>query len=247
MTTPTSWSSGTLVLQSNATINNWTGGEIYLSNAGFTDNTMLSGRETLVSVGNDAVSITGQMPSQSVLSVWNAGTLGGVITPNGNTVEIAGYGRFDATVNINPNGQASGGTVIFDEPDNGPTILIGEARGVIDYAQLTFLQESSGVTLNDGFGIEGSRLPAGTTPNQEAHGELPTIEIDNLATLKSISLSQTNFTLDFSNGSTVSLGNIHVNDPKYFTAEQTPSGTLYLSESGLPAVSGSHAIPIHAS
>lgn len=248
MTTPTSWSSGTLVLQgSSSTINNWSGGEVYLINANFTDNTLLAGQDSLVAVGTDNVSIntSGLIPANATLSIWNAGTLGGTLSTGGDTIQVAGFGKLTAHVNlISGNGGpfgGYGGKVIFDEPDQGPTILIGQQSGMIDYAQMAFLQNSTGVTLNDGFGQEGMYLP-GMGPDQATNGQLPTIEIDNLSALKMIGMTEASLTLDFTNGTSATFSNFHVNDTKYFSAEQTPNGTLYLSEHALPNVAGASRI-----
>jgi hypothetical protein len=245
---PSSWSSSTLVLVGGShTINEWSGGTITLVNGSFTDDVLQVGQETLNAVGKTSVNISGQLPAAATLNIHFVGALSGGLDPAGDTITISGAGKFEAGATLTGNGGPSGGyggSLIFNVPDEGPVISVGESSGVIDFAQMTFLRHSTGVTFNDGFGPNGISLPAeDPSPAFATTGQLPTLEIDNLAALKSIVLSQTKLQLDFADGTKVNLPNVHVNDPKYFQAEQTASGSLYLSEAPrFPT--GGHAIPI---
>jgi hypothetical protein len=237
LTMATNWSSGTLtlgtwpddVVQSGGTIVvNGKGGEITLN----------GGNDTIITEGNVfSVEINGIPGPAATINLDIAGVLGGSLDDNGNNITISPVSTEEyylQAVSLSGNGLGVGGvagTVTFDMPDLGSVISVGQTRGTLEYGSLAILQQSSGISFNDGLGPDGINLPAAEpNPDFAAMGVLPTLEIDHLAPLKDVQISQSSLTLDFNNGQSTTLTNVAFNDPKFFNAGQTASGTLELSE-----------------
>lgn len=148
-------------------------------------------------------------------------------------MDVRGFGDLTAKLNVFGNHYGAG-TVELDAPNKGTTISVNLA-GTLIADRLQFLEQPSSVTLNDDW---NPRIPV--SPWLEDQGATPTLEIKDLPTLQS-AMWKSDLTLDFASGSRVSLANLHIADPQFYTAVQAPNGTLTLSEGfAPPAVAGSH-------
>jgi hypothetical protein len=202
------WNSGTLINPTDTVMQS--GGTIIVSDKG-AQITLAGGNDTIIAedkVANLNISATSGPPANLNLEV--SGVVAGTLSPNGSHITITPViasteNFYEQAVSLSDNGAGqyggSAGTVTFDMPDIGGVVSIGEARGTLEYGTLAFLQDSSGISFNDGFGPDGVNLPAGiSSPNGATFGNLPTLEIDNLNPLKDVQLTQTSLTLDFQDG-----------------------------------------------
>lgn len=155
------------------------------------------------------------------------GSLSGNWSISNSLVDVHGSGNLSAKLSVAGNHYGAG-TIELDAPDQGTTISVNFG-GTLITDRLQFLQQGSSVTLNDDW---NPRIPV--SPSIEDQGATPTLEIKDLLALQS-ALWNSDLTLDFTNGSRVSLPNLHIADPQFYTAVQASNGTLTLSEGIAPA------------
>jgi hypothetical protein len=193
------------------------------------------GTATIQTAGaHNTLNLSDMAPNTYTKALVNVGgTLSGTWSISNSMVDVRGPANLSAKLNVSGNHYGAG-TVELDASDQGTTISVN-LGGTLTLDRLQFLQQSSSVTLNDDW---NPKIPV--PPSIEDQGATPTLEIKGLSTLQN-AVWTSDLTLDFTNGSRVSLPNLHIADPQFYAAVQAPNGTLTLSEGIAPAAgTGSH-------